>query len=80
VRARRVLEATPARAYALTDEHRRHYPRGLLSEERELLAIEALLALGRRPEAEGRAAQFSRRFPGSMHARKLALILRSGVP
>jgi hypothetical protein len=78
VRARRVLDLDPQRAYALTEQHRQSHRRGVLSEERELLAIEALLALGQRPAAEARARQFARRFPDSVHARKLALILSAG--
>jgi hypothetical protein len=79
VRARRLLGRDPERAYALTEQHRQGHRRGTLSEERELLAIEALLALGRRTAAEARARQFARRYPSSVHARKLALILSAGA-
>jgi hypothetical protein len=80
VRARRILQADPLRAYELTDEHRARYRDGALREERELLAIEALTALARQDEARTRAAQFTRRFPASVHARRLALILQKAAP
>lgn len=80
LRARRVLAADPSRAYRLTEQHRESYRRGALSEERELLAVEALVLLGKRAEADARAAQFARSFPGSLHARRLTLILQRSAP
>jgi hypothetical protein len=42
------------------------FPEGELLEERRSLEIRALVALGRRAEAEARAAAFRSRFPGSL--------------
>jgi hypothetical protein len=47
------------------DEHARRFPHGVLTEEREALAIQALARGGRTREAEERAARFEKAFPGS---------------
>ena len=56
-------------ALAAVDRHAREYPNGVLVEEREALAVKALVALGRRDEAHGRAARFEERFPSSLMLR-----------
>lgn len=75
-RAQQLLEDQPARAYELLDEHRRAHPDGVLAEEREAFAIEALLALERREEAERRYTDFLRRFPQSDFTERLSEMLR----
>jgi hypothetical protein len=75
-RARRVLEANPARALALAEEHAVTYRRGVLVEERELLAVEALVRLGRTAQAQQRARNFSRAYPHSVHHTRLGVILK----
>ncbi len=70
-RAQAALVAQPARALALTSEHQRRFREGVLAEEREALAIEALRRLGRLPEAQRRAEVFQRRYPNSVHASRL---------
>ena len=74
-RARRVIMRDPARALTLAEEHAGAYPDGIFAEERELLAIEALLGLTRRDDAEQRAARFTRRHPHSVHAHRLQRLL-----
>ncbi|MFT3924411.1 MAG: hypothetical protein QM778_17875 [Myxococcales bacterium] len=74
-RARRVMPANPERALALANEHQSRYPSGVLAQERELLAVEALLKLRQRDEAERRSKQFSRDFPQSVHAPRLQALL-----
>lgn len=74
-RARRVIGKDPARALALAEEHARHYRAGQFAEERELLAIEALVRLARRAAAERRARLFRRAHPNSVHAHRLGVIL-----
>jgi hypothetical protein len=66
-RAQGALSSDPARALALTDQHRRSFPSGALSEEREAIAIQALRGLGREPEARARAARFETKYPNSVH-------------
>ena len=73
--AQDALRSNPSEALAKTQEHARKYPRGLLVQEREVIAIEALVKMGRKPEAEARAARFEKSFPGSTHARRIDALL-----
>jgi len=63
--------SSPARALALADEHERSYPNGSLGQEREMIRIQALVALGRRDEARARAASFKAAHPGSAYAQRI---------
>ena len=76
-RARRVMANDPARALSLTDLHRRRYRMGQFEQERELLAIEALLSLGSVRAAEARAHRFVRSHAESVHIQRLEQLLRS---
>jgi hypothetical protein len=65
--ARRALEAEePDRALQAVAAHERRFPSGVLVQERETMAIRALLAQGRAEAAEARAEQFRDRFPDSL--------------
>ena len=75
VRARRVLLANPARTLELVEEHARTYPTGDFAEEREVLAIEALVRTEERERARGRMLSFIRSFPGSTHVARLRALL-----
>ena len=55
-----------ARALAATQEHARKYPRGALVQEREAIAVRALVLLDRRDEARARVDRFRGRFPDSL--------------
>lgn len=66
----------PARALALFDFHLRHYPRGVLAEERAVERALTLSALGRHDEARAAAAEFLRAHPTS----PLATRLRRSIP
>ena len=55
----------PALVLEQAAQHRRLFPHGHLSEEREALAIRALLALGRDSEARERANAFRAAYPHS---------------
>jgi hypothetical protein len=70
-KARRTLASDPNRALSLTREHARTYPNGVLAQEREVIAIEALRRLGRSSEADARRGTFEQRYPQSAHRRKL---------
>ena len=74
-RAYLAVKTRPAEALALATEHARRYPSGMLAQEREVIAIEALLALGRGAEAKARADRFRARFPGSSHTRRIDAML-----
>lgn len=74
-RAQGALAGAPAAALALADEHEEKFARGALVQEREVVAIDALLRLGRRTEAVGRALRFHQQFPGSVHGRRIDVLL-----
>lgn len=66
-RARSQLaEGKPEVTLQLLRAHEHRYPSSALAQEREALAVRALVAAGRRPEAERRAALFVARYPQSM--------------
>ncbi|HVH46000.1 MAG TPA: hypothetical protein VM925_26810, partial [Labilithrix sp.] len=62
-------------ALRAAERHASEYPNGALVEEREAIAIKALVALSRRDEARVRAAAMERRFPNGLmlHAVKNAV-------
>jgi hypothetical protein len=74
--ARFALRQSPARALELAEQHARSYPQGKLTQERELLAISALVALGRRTAALSRGARFEQSFPSSAYRAQVAELLR----
>jgi hypothetical protein len=55
-----------AHALEAAARHAREFPRGQLSEEREAIAVQALVKLGRRAEAEARGERFRQRYPNSV--------------
>jgi hypothetical protein len=55
-----------ADALAPLERHAQRFPRGVLSEEREALEVNALVASGRYAEARQRGEQFFARHPGSL--------------
>jgi len=61
----------PDAALALAREHERRCPAGALVQERERIAIEALLRLGRVDQARARARAFEARFPSSPHVGRI---------
>jgi hypothetical protein len=73
--ARRALASAPDQALALTQVHARSFPDGVFREEREALAVEALLALGRRAEANARVHALLERYPQSAYRRRIERLL-----
>jgi outer membrane protein assembly factor BamD (BamD/ComL family) len=55
-----------ARAVALTDEHARQFGRPSLAEEREAIAVQALVIQGRYIDARARASRFRAAYPNSL--------------
>jgi hypothetical protein len=55
-----------ASALTATAEHERKYPNGILAQEREAIAVRALLLLGRNAEARTRVSRFRATFPDSL--------------
>lgn len=74
-RAQALIATDPGQALALSAVHSRRFPNGTLSQERDIIAIDALLRLARTPEAKARARAFHERYPGSAHARRLEELL-----
>jgi hypothetical protein len=66
-RAHDSLRSDPARSLAICKEHEAQFSVGHFAQEREAVAIEALVYLGRRAEAERRWTQFQGRYPSSSH-------------
>jgi hypothetical protein len=73
--AQAALDREPRTALALVEQHAQSYPRGLFAQEREILAIEALLKLRQKPAALARAQAFVQRYPESPHARRVHSLL-----
>lgn len=71
-----LLNGHPEKALAITEEHAKVYPHGALAQEREVIAIESLVAFGRREEARRRAALFHRAYPDSSHGDRIDRIVR----
>jgi hypothetical protein len=74
-RARQLLSSSPGQALAVLTDHERSFPQGTLGPEREILAVDALVRLGRRNEAERRGRALLARSPGSLYEERLARIL-----
>ena len=70
-RAHAAILSDPGHALALTTEHERRFPSGMLVQEREVIAIEALARLARTASARGRAETFFARYPGSAYRRRV---------
>lgn len=79
-RARALISTSPAEALALAEAYPRKYPGGKLGQERELVAIEALSALGRTDQARARARLFLTLFPGSAHRQRLEALIPDLAP
>lgn len=64
-RLRALQSSDPAQAVVAADEGDRIFPRGLFRQERESIAIEALVRLGKTSEARTRAQAFKAAYPQS---------------
>jgi hypothetical protein len=60
---------------SLAEEHLARFPKSALAQEREVLAIDALVRLGRRDEARTRLGRFARQWPTSAHLVRLEHLL-----
>jgi hypothetical protein len=76
-RLRALGDRDPAQALALAAEGSRRFPTGLFAQEREAIAIGALVRLGRVPEARARAAAFVASYPRSAFVERIQKI--SGI-
>jgi hypothetical protein len=69
------LASAPAQALTATERHARRFPTGQFAQERELIAIEALIALGHAERARARGERFLARYPRSSHGRKVRALI-----
>ncbi len=74
-RAQDALRDNPTQALAVCAEHGRRFPDGLLEQEREVIAIDALMRLNRAGEAEARGKGFAANHPTSSHLRRIDTLL-----
>ncbi|AKV00250.1 hypothetical protein AKJ09_06913 [Labilithrix luteola] len=65
--ASRALDATPQKTLALTEVHMKHFQAPKFAQERERLAVVALVRLGRLDDARRRANAFEATYPESAH-------------
>jgi len=70
-RANRALAKSPALALTLAEEHARRFPSSGMDQEREVIAITALVDMGRRSEAQRRAGRFYRAHAGSVYQARI---------
>ena len=74
-RARASLANHPAEALAQADQHARQMPDGQLAIERELIAVDALMRLGRTDQARARARRAAERDPANMYRSRFEQLL-----
>lgn len=67
-------------ALASIQTHATRFPNGSLAEEREALAVQALVLAGRQDAANERGARFHRRYPKSIFGGSVDAILRTNPP
>ncbi|MDB5212317.1 MAG: hypothetical protein JWO86_244 [Myxococcaceae bacterium] len=77
-RAQTTLNGDPATALQMLEQHPARFPQGVLVQERDVMAIDALARLGRTDEARARARAFAVRYPRSAHESRIASILKEG--
>jgi len=78
--ARTQKRRNAAAALAVLREHESRYPRGALTQERMVLIVDVLLRMGRRQQARASAEAFFRRFPTSVHRRRVEALLSGQAP
>lgn len=76
-RAQRTLASDPGAALGLVEENRRALAQSPFAQEADVIAVAALVRLGRTDEARDRAARFVARFPDSVHAPRMRRIAGS---
>lgn len=64
-----------SQALAAVDAHRAKFPQSPLAQEREVIAIDSLVLLGRPDDARARLAAFRSRWPTSTHLLRLEALL-----
>lgn len=73
--AHRALASAPTHALASIAAHERRFPASQYAQERELMAIEALLALNQIERARVHGERFLAQYPRSSHGRKVRSLI-----
>jgi hypothetical protein len=79
-RANRAVADDPGLALDLANQHAREFPRGSMDQEREVIAVTALVRLGRLAEARQRAVRFSLEHAGSAHLERMRALRAQPEP
>ncbi len=74
-KARAVVKSQPSKALAIVAQHRKDFPRGPMVQEREVIAIEALVNSGQKAAAKARAERFKQHYKSSIHLRHIELLI-----
>ncbi len=69
--AQSALSSNPGHALELANQHQARFPKGGLGQERDMIRIQALLAMGQKDQARALADDFRRRHPDSAHTGRL---------
>lgn len=69
--------ASPADALFAAEQHRKQYPESPLAQEREVIAVEALVKLGQRNAALARIQLFRAKWPTSTHLVRLERLVQT---
>jgi len=72
---RQLVAANPGQALALANEGHKSFRGGVLYQEREALALQALSALGRKGELEARGERYLRAFPNGSFSTRVRQLL-----
>jgi hypothetical protein len=76
-RARSLVARDPSAALSVLEQHAREFPKGKLSVERELIAVDALRRAGRVSEARGRGEALLARTQGGLYEGRVRDLLES---
>lgn len=74
-RAQKALATDPAASLSLCDKDAVANPKGTMAQEREVIAIDALMRLKKPDDAQKRAAKFHATWPDSAHGRRVDALL-----
>jgi len=75
-RAKASLDADPEGALALANQHASRFPKGMLEQEAEVIAVEALARAGHLDLATDRLAKFRAHFANSVYLPHLESVVR----
>ncbi len=78
-RAQDTLATDPRQTLLLCGQLAKRFPDGLLVQEREVIAIDALVRMGRTPEAAERGRRFAAAYPSSPHLQRIETLLGKGL-